>query len=311
MTIEYMFRQTNMSWNGQVMTMGDNWTPSNGRQGFMLQHYDQYNNGATLYIASQWWIGDSWAPNVEKTYTGINLGTNGHSDYSSMTGALTYAGNDENCGDYYQMAGGYYLWYDCEEGVGSYSTLWVINPTYQPTMPTIDDVWAHGAVAGSYLSNYYLATNNNYAGVIETRYGPNPMLDGRWHHVAYTRSNAATDQYRLWVDGVNVNTDSSVSNVQTMSSRLWVGWAVNVNTINSKMSHAGLDNIRLSSTNRSPANWKSPDYWRVDADTIAYWKFDNLGQTNVPDISGNGHTLWFTNLPGQPVRWERGGGVPY
>ncbi len=113
-----------------------------------------------------------------------------------------------------------------------------------------------------------------------------------WHHVAAVKSGA---QVSLYIDSVRTDVnDNSVAYEPKTSGYLymgvqWTGFYQNLDGL--------IDEIAISDTARYTGETCSMSCPVVDGSTIAYWRFDRGNGTEVPDITGNGHTAILMNDP--------------
>ncbi len=103
-----------------------------------------------------------------------------------------------------------------------------------------------------------------------------------WYHIAITRSGS---DYHLFIDGVQVDTDSLAGAIPDPNAPLTFGhWEGATNFLPGKLAK-----VRLSSSVRYSANFTPPTSLIPDRDTIGLWYLLEGHGTTAYDASGNGH----------------------
>ncbi len=175
------------------------------------------------------------------------------------------------------------------------------------------------------LFSQYHSTNTNRA-TIGIEYGKivywkgtggdivkstNTYNDGLWHHIALVKEGSGTNQVRLYIDGILVNsgTDSSLmTNVNTIIGQI-------NNLSNSRNFPGKIDELRIWNTVRTQAEISAnKDIELVGTETglTAYYNFNqgvananNTGITTLTDVTSNANngTLHNFSLNGTTSNW--------
>lgn len=108
------------------------------------------------------------------------------------------------------------------------------------------------------------------------------VLTGVWTHVAATW-DAGSGLMTLWIDGANVGSATLPAPGATVTADLLIG------TEGSLGFDGLIDDLRLSDIVRYSAPFVPASQLGADADTIAWWGFEEGAGTTAKDLSNNGH----------------------
>jgi len=130
--------------------------------------------------------------------------------------------------------------------------------------------------------------NSNYL-----QFGGNTFLrfysavsDAMWHHIALVQSSGITN---IFVDGNFVV--GAAGSYLAITSGLGIGGVIFGKT------HGTIDEVQLSNIARYTAAFVPQPILGTDANTVAYWKFNEGTGLTATDCSGNGHDGTLTGSP--------------
>lgn len=129
-----------------------------------------------------------------------------------------------------------------------------------------------------------------------TPFGVKDVRDDVWHHVTCVfDQSGATSLTSIYIDGVLDVTSASGNNHETpLNLTNTADLVIGAKSVSYGTKFTGsLDNIRLFRYPMTPTQINADMTAIVSASTpnlIAAWDFENVTGTNVPDVSGNGHT---------------------
>lgn len=146
----------------------------------------------------------------------------------------------------------------------------------------INQIWTKFGPIATNGGNFYIKTNGalaTFQNSVELA-SPAVILNNQWYHVAYTWNGT---QRKLWIDGVNVATDSTVGNFVTTTTQSIAAFGASSRNFNGLVNNLRFSNIARSSF---PSGSAAP-IGGADFNTFGLWKFEN----NFLDSSINGFTL--------------------
>jgi hypothetical protein len=209
------------------------------------------------------------------------------------------------------------------------------NPTPACTTGRIGkDAWLNGAVVvdrdvlgdgdfgefGVALFNGQVAFGVTHGSAGQTLCGSRNVLDGAWHHLAVTRERMTGDM-RIFVDGAqdtflidpsaafDVDYNPAHPNPDINDPFLVLG-AEKRDLVTSHAFNGLIDELRLSTMLRYPANPKPSAAFVPDADTAALYHFDEATGTDVLDAS-NGNASPGLLIPASAMANHRSTDTPF
>ena len=154
----------------------------------------------------------------------------------------------------------------------------------------IYNMTTYNATAHAYPSTSWSAANINAS---------RTMTAGKWAHLALVHDGAA-GQIRYYIDGVQKGSVATKNLALPCYADILVGCRYNMkdNTVSSLadiggFANARIDNVRIYSSALSAAQValdSDSETPLEDAGVIAAYDFSRISESNVTDISGNGHT---------------------
>ena len=154
----------------------------------------------------------------------------------------------------------------------------------------IYNMTTYNATAHAYPSTSWSAANINAS---------RTMTAGKWAHLALVHDGAA-GQIRYYIDGVQKGSVATKNLALPCYADILVGCRYNMkdNTVSSLadiggFANARIDNVRIYSSALSVAQValdSDSETPLEDAGVIAAYDFSRISESNVTDISGNGHT---------------------
>lgn len=146
----------------------------------------------------------------------------------------------------------------------------------------INQIWTKFSNIPTNGGNFYIKTNGAlsfFQNGVELA-GPASIINNQWYHVAYTWNGT---QRKIWLDGVNVATDSTVGNFVITTTQSIAAFGANSRNFNGLVNNLRFSNIARTSF---PSGSAAPSTG-ADSSTFGYWRFNN----NLLDSSVNGFTL--------------------
>ncbi len=178
---------------------------------------------------------------------------------------------------------------------------------FKPTSPygeqtIIEQRWGYrvlvapnGATRSSVIWHFNFTPYNNTVKSVDV---PGDFVVGNWYHVAVVREHVAGNEWRVdvWVDGVNIDTETVRNTFGTWSCQGWfsLGGAIYSTSTFPGRTRAfigEMDEVRLTNAVLYTAPFAPESRLSPTSDTAAYWDFNEIVGGYYLDISSHGFDM--------------------